>query len=138
MTRSRQETERLDRLMRKRWGGRHRWVCIYCGRPANQIDHFYPESQGGTSLPQNLVPACSSCNSRKKDFNPYEWMRAVGISLKRAKAIQAIVYDPNFACLMTPPPQPFKLDYSGAKDLKRPPKPQTASKRPPEAPDRAS
>lgn len=47
--------------------------CWYCGRPYKPerastmcIEHMLPESRGGTWDIENLVPACISCNSRKK------------------------------------------------------------------------
>jgi hypothetical protein len=43
--------------------------CYYCGREISSrkrtLDHMYPRSWGGISIPNNLIPACSSCNSRK-------------------------------------------------------------------------
>ena len=43
------------------------WVCHYCGRPANTVDHIQPKSRGGTDDEANLVAACVSCNSSKRD-----------------------------------------------------------------------
>jgi 5-methylcytosine-specific restriction endonuclease McrA len=40
--------------------------CAYCGAPATTIDHIIPVKHGGTSRRGNIVPACVSCNSRKK------------------------------------------------------------------------
>lgn len=46
--------------------------CAYgCGRRASSIDHILPRSRGGTNRADNLVPACSTCNSSKLDR---EWM----------------------------------------------------------------
>jgi 5-methylcytosine-specific restriction endonuclease McrA len=40
--------------------------CAYCGASGKlTIDHVVPLSKGGLHHPSNLVPACSSCNSRK-------------------------------------------------------------------------
>ena len=36
--------------------------CHYCGKPSNTIEHLKPIALGGTSTPDNLVAACSSCN----------------------------------------------------------------------------
>ena len=41
--------------------------CVYCGKPANSIDHVIPKKLGGGDNPENLVPACMDCNRRKKD-----------------------------------------------------------------------
>lgn len=45
--------------------------CVYCGAPADTIDHVIPRSKGGTDDPDNLVPACRDCNSRKS--NHLDW-----------------------------------------------------------------
>lgn len=55
---------------------RDNWTCVYCGSPgANQCDHVIPRSRGGRSVATNLVAACRSCNSSKKDRTPSEWLR---------------------------------------------------------------
>lgn len=54
-----------------RFGG----LCAYgCGRSADALDHVYPVAHGGQSRPDNLVPACTSCNSSKRDRDPYPWI----------------------------------------------------------------
>lgn len=40
-------------------------ACAYCGRPATEVDHIVPVSQGGTNTIHNLAPACTACNRRK-------------------------------------------------------------------------
>lgn len=47
--------------------------CVYCGAPGGTIDHVVPVTRGGTNSPENLVSACRSCNSSKKDRLPLEW-----------------------------------------------------------------
>ena len=41
------------------------YVCPYCGRPADTVDHVIPVALGGTDTLDNLVAACKRCNSRK-------------------------------------------------------------------------
>lgn len=43
--------------------------CSYCLRYTSDLtaDHIVPFSKGGSDAPDNLVPACQSCNSRKHD-----------------------------------------------------------------------
>jgi hypothetical protein len=41
--------------------------CFYCSAPAVQADHVVPMSRGGTDALHNLVPACSSCNLKKRN-----------------------------------------------------------------------
>jgi hypothetical protein len=54
---------------------RHQW-CYMCGKSLdfNQndpvrgytLEHIWPRSYGGDSIEENFLPACQSCNSRKK------------------------------------------------------------------------
>jgi hypothetical protein len=41
--------------------------CVYCGKPADSVDHIMPRSRGGSDTIDNLAPACMDCNRRKKD-----------------------------------------------------------------------
>ena len=51
--------------------------CHYCGRetPASALtmDHIVPLARGGKSTKGNVVPACKSCNTKKKHLLPMEW-----------------------------------------------------------------
>jgi 5-methylcytosine-specific restriction endonuclease McrA len=50
-------------------------LCAYgCGQAASALDHVYPVNRGGRSRPENLVPACTSCNSKKRDADPDPWI----------------------------------------------------------------
>lgn len=62
----------------------HGRLCVYCGNPANAIDHVIPKSLDGTDTLDNLVPACTTCNSIKsnnirKRINYYNknWLTAL-------------------------------------------------------------
>lgn len=60
---SKKELERLNR-------GR----CFYCGTTERiTIDHVVAIARGGTDSIGNLVPACKSCNSRKRELTIMEW-----------------------------------------------------------------
>lgn len=48
--------------------------CVYCGRPANTVDHIIPKIKGGQDVAWNLVPCCKSCNSSKKDKDLDEFL----------------------------------------------------------------
>lgn len=48
------------------------FTCVYCGGSANSVDHVIPRSRGGNNDPENLVAACTFCNSSKKDRTPDE------------------------------------------------------------------
>lgn len=41
--------------------------CQYCNAAAESIDHVVPRSRGGTHTWDNVVAACKSCNTRKRD-----------------------------------------------------------------------
>lgn len=45
------------------------FCCAYCLRPSGDLtqDHMQPLIKGGAHNIENIVPACRSCNSRKKD-----------------------------------------------------------------------
>ena len=43
------------------------FTCHYCSQEANTVDHLIPLSKGGTDEMSNLVAACVSCNSGKRD-----------------------------------------------------------------------
>lgn len=48
--------------------------CTYCGTsPGLESDHVVPKWRGGTDVPENRVPACRRCNSRKRNRLPSEW-----------------------------------------------------------------
>jgi 5-methylcytosine-specific restriction endonuclease McrA len=58
-------------------------VCVYCGGPAEEADHFKPLSNGGTNYLENLVPSCGPCNKDKGDKDPLEWL----IETKKAEGV---------------------------------------------------
>ncbi|MFC4103070.1 HNH endonuclease [Paenibacillus xanthanilyticus] len=43
------------------------YICKYCGRFGDTIDHVMPKSKGGLSTPDNCVCACAECNLKKAD-----------------------------------------------------------------------
>lgn len=51
--------------------------CFYCDSTDNlTMDHVVPLNGGGPHCQDNLVPACSKCNSSKSDRLLLEWFRA--------------------------------------------------------------
>lgn len=54
-------------------------LCAYCSNDAETWDHIVPVSKGGRTEPGNMLPACASCNSRKKDRDVYDFIDAAGI-----------------------------------------------------------
>ena len=67
-------------LVRERFG----YCCGYCGVSEIDsggeltVDHFIPESAGGSNDEENLVYACFRCNIYKTDFLPTEAHLAAG------------------------------------------------------------
>jgi HNH endonuclease len=49
--------------------------CYWCGGIGGTADHVVPISRGGKHSEGNLVPACRSCNSSKRDLLLVEWKR---------------------------------------------------------------
>jgi 5-methylcytosine-specific restriction endonuclease McrA len=51
--------------------------CYYCNKPLTRMtateDHRIPLSKSGTDWLSNIVPACGSCNSRKRDKTETEY-----------------------------------------------------------------
>lgn len=74
-------------LSKEEWGGRVAEFdkrCAYCLLPCDTLtlDHFRPLARGGGHTLENTVPACSSCNSSKKDALVFNWIaRGVGVCL---------------------------------------------------------
>ena len=44
--------------------------CQYCTRPAENVDHVIPRSQGGEHKWDNVVASCRRCNSKKGGRTP--------------------------------------------------------------------
>lgn len=62
-------------LTREQWAAilaafKHK--CAYCGAKGVKLqqDHVTPVSKGGGYTVENIVPACKSCNSKKRDKEP--------------------------------------------------------------------
>jgi 5-methylcytosine-specific restriction endonuclease McrA len=54
------------------------WCCAYCGAPAEDgavltLDHVLACELGGSNESSNLVTACLSCNSAKRDATTKAW-----------------------------------------------------------------
>lgn len=54
------------------------FCCVYCGAAAEDgvqltLDHVMACELGGDNSPSNLVTACLSCNSAKRDLTMRQW-----------------------------------------------------------------
>ena len=52
--------------------------CVYCGAPAQEIDHVVPRRSGGTDSTYNLVASCKACNQKKSNKTLKEFGKLVG------------------------------------------------------------
>lgn len=65
--------------------------CFYCGNDLTHrrrtIDHMYPRFFGGISIPNNMVPCCSSCNSTKSCLTAEQYINLRTIKSKDQKDV---------------------------------------------------
>lgn len=71
--RSQLATGFVDHKDLRRLLNRHQGRCFYCSAPADTFDHVVPLVRGGRHTIGNLLPACRSCNSRKRHRMLVEW-----------------------------------------------------------------
>ena len=73
------ERDKARKLRSSQWWKRKRssGICHYCENNfiPNELtmDHVIPLSRGGKSQKFNLVPCCKECNTKKRQFLPFEW-----------------------------------------------------------------
>jgi len=51
------------------------YQCAYCGKHLENLtqDHFIALENGGEYTKENIIPACMSCNTSKRDKDFFEW-----------------------------------------------------------------
>jgi 5-methylcytosine-specific restriction endonuclease McrA len=65
--------------LREKILNRDGFTCYYCGQEANTVDHIVPISKGGISVEDNMIAACTRCNSGKRDrIAPGSFLRSAG------------------------------------------------------------
>lgn len=75
-------------------------VCAYCSNPPSLFDHtqvlhqdhFNAQNKGGGYTPDNIVPACQTCNYSKHDRSAEEWLVEY-FGKRKAKAILERIQD---------------------------------------------
>lgn len=64
-----------DELLRTLRSEKH---CAYCFESTRsrdrELDHVWPLSKGGTHSADNLVMACKTCNRKKRNLLPLQWL----------------------------------------------------------------
>ena len=48
--------------------------CVWCGQPADSLDHIIPQYDLGRYHPTNLMPACQRCNSERQHRSVEEYI----------------------------------------------------------------
>jgi len=73
---SQHATPNVESLVRKELG----WNCVYCGVSGEverlQLDHLWPEAEGGCLVIGNVVPACPTCNSDRRETPWQQFLRS--------------------------------------------------------------
>lgn len=84
---SRHGTANLEEFVRKEFN----WECAYCGiegiSERLQLDHLWPESDGGCLVLGNVIPSCPTCNSDRRQIPWRDFMKtSVRVTGKRSTA----------------------------------------------------
>jgi len=72
-------------------------ACLACSHPlplsrSARGDHLIPLSQGGTEGPENYLPLCPKCNSRKGQQDLLEWWQKTGRDLTTLSSDVLVAY----------------------------------------------
>lgn len=71
-------TRDIDKIFKRDIG------CVYCNNIKNlSLDHITPVSKGGDTTFNNMVLACRSCNSSKRDKNVFSWCKSKNIIIPK-------------------------------------------------------
>lgn len=65
-------------------GDRQNWKCVVCSSDISKsyhVDHIYPLSSGGQHIAKNIQLLCPTCNVRKSNKDPIEFMQSRGFLL---------------------------------------------------------
>jgi hypothetical protein len=81
--------------------GKHKHTCYLCGRELNSkagasspefltLEHLWPNSMGGDSIEDNLLPACSRCQIDTQDALSWEWVNVQNVMLPASPSSDAL------------------------------------------------
>lgn len=69
--------------------------CYYCGKTVKKkkitLDHMYAQTVGGPTIPNNLVPCCIECNSKKSNFSKEQFETFLSLSGNKKEEYRKIV-----------------------------------------------
>ena len=75
------ENVRFEDLMYEITYASKKRICTYCGKrltkTTSTMDHGFPRASGGISIPNNLFPSCSDCNTEKGDMTHDEYLHYI-------------------------------------------------------------
>ncbi|TPF18006.1 HNH endonuclease [Priestia megaterium] len=64
-------------VLRKEVLIRDKYICHYCKKKGDTVDHIISRAEGGFSTPENLVCSCLKCNWKKSTMKYEDFMRIV-------------------------------------------------------------
>ena len=66
--------------------------CWFCGKELEDaevtIDHLYPQSLGGLTIPENIAPTCSRCNNNKSNLTEVQYRHILAAPSDQRGAIR--------------------------------------------------
>ncbi len=71
------------------------YMCAYCGRKADTVDHILPKMRGGDESDKNLVACCKRCNMVKNNRTPEEAGFSMWAGFKRKHVCNTLVTPPS-------------------------------------------
>ena len=67
--------------------------CYYCGRKLKKeeitMDHLYPQDLGGPTIPNNLAPCCTECNTKKGCLTEQQFRQITSAPEDKKKEIKS-------------------------------------------------
>jgi 5-methylcytosine-specific restriction endonuclease McrA len=73
---ARRKSNGVYAITKKELARLNRGPCFYCGATEQiTVDHIVAIARGGVDGIGNLVPACKSCNSQKRELTIMEWRK---------------------------------------------------------------
>lgn len=76
-----------------------KYMCAYCGRKGDTVDHIIPKSKGGDESDDNLVACCKRCNMEKNNRTPED----AGMTFWKGFTRLKLQSDTNGDTNITPP-----------------------------------